>query len=152
MTLESTLRQQLNKLDSGSRTISLGDWTLRLTVEKNDSLSCALTELALEQAAPVGEEVDTWANRIAGSATGLLEALRLIELDRPVGKALLRSESPAKREGKAYYYELLLERSAGSRAVLHRYAGHFGAPRDSVPFVLTHDALVKLAGDIVGGN
>jgi len=152
MTLESTLRQQLNNLESGSRTFALGDWTLRLTVEKNDSLSCALTELALEHAAPIGEEVDTWANRIAGSATGLLEPLRLIELDRPVGKALLRSESPAKREGKAYYYELLLERAAGSRAVLHRYAGQFGAPREKVSFVVTHDGLIKLVGDIVGGN
>ena len=91
-----------------------------------------------------------WATRIAERATGLMEPLRLIEADVKQGKAILRSDSPAKRDGKALYYELLLNRTDRSSATLRRYAGQPGEPRETMPFVLTHDAIVKLANDIVG--
>ena len=58
------------------------------------------------------------------------------------------------RDGKSYYYELWLERTAHSSANLRRYAGDrfTGDKREAVPFVLTNDAIVKLVGDIAGGN
>jgi hypothetical protein len=152
MTLEKTLRQQLNKTEPGGFHVSFGDWAVTLLADKSDSLSCALTELTLDRAAPIQEDLDAWAKRIAQTATGLMEPLRLIEVDRPLGKALLRSEAPSLLDGKAFYYELLLERTTRSQATLRRYAAENGAKRETVPFVLTHDAVVKLVNDIVGAN
>jgi hypothetical protein len=57
---------------------------------------------------------------------------------------------PSQRDGKVLYYELLLTRTDDrSSAALHRYAGQMGERREARPFVLTHDAIVKLALDIV---
>jgi hypothetical protein len=152
MTLENTLRQQLSKPHTGGFQVSTGDWKINLVAEKSDSLSCALKELTLEKASPIGEDLDAWATRVAANATGLMEPLRLIEVDRPLGKALLRSDAPTVKDGKALYYELVLERTARTRATLHRYAGQNGEKREAVAFVLTHDAVVKLVNDIVGTN
>ena len=58
------------------------------------------------------------------------------------------------RDGKSFYYELVLERSQRTYANLHRYRGdrQNGEKREAVPFVLTHDAIVKLVTDIIGAN
>jgi hypothetical protein len=152
MTLEKTLRQQLSKTEPGGFHVSSGGWTITLLADKSDSLSCALTELTLDRAAPVQEDLDTWAQRVAATATGLMEPLRLIEVDRPLGKALLRSEKPSLMDGKAFYYELVLERTTRSQATLQRFASPNGQKRTAVAFVLTHDAVVKLVNDIAGGN
>jgi hypothetical protein len=150
MTLEKTLRQQLSKTEPGGFQMSCGDWAVTLRADKSDSLSCALTELTLDRAGPIQEDLDAWAKRVAHSATGLMEPLRLIEVDRPLGKALLRSETPSLLDGKAFYYELVLERTTRSQATLHRYAAETGAKRATVAFALTNDAIVKLVADIVG--
>lgn len=152
MTLENTLRQQLNKSESGGFHVSLGDWTLTLVTERQDSLSCAVKELTLEKAGATREELRPWAERLAASATGLMERLRLIELDDAQAKALLRSDAPARKDGKAFYYELVLSRGDRSTASLRRFAGQHGEKREAVAFTLTHDAIVKLVEDIVGGN
>ena len=101
MTLESTLRQQLSNTKSGGFHFHAGGWSVALAVEKKDSLSCALTELALERNAPIPEEMQAWAARLAERVTGLLEPLGLIEVDRPLGKAMLRSATPTVRDGKS---------------------------------------------------
>jgi hypothetical protein len=152
MTLENTLRQQLSDMPPGGFHLTINDWNVTLATDRHDSLSCALKELTLDKAAPIAEDLRPWAERIADRATGLLEPLRLIEVDTPIGKALLRSETPTLKDGKAYYYELLLTRGDRTSATLHRYVGQVGEKRDAVPFVLTHDAIVKLATDIVGRN
>jgi len=150
MTLEKTLRRHLSEKDLGGFHVSHGDWSITLLADQNDSLSCSLHELTLDRATPIGEELDAWAARIAATATGLLEPLRLVEVDRPLGQALLRSAAPSVKDGKAFYYELVLERGSRSRASLHRYAGQVGEKREAVTYVLTHDAVVKLVYDIVG--
>jgi hypothetical protein len=154
MTLEKMLRQQLNNSKASGFHVSIAGWDVTLVTDRQDSLSCALKELALGHAEPVREELRAWADRVADRATGLLEPLRLVEIDGPLGKALLRSETPAVQDGKAFYYELVLERTQRSTATLRRYAGDpiGGDKRVSVAFVLTHDAIVKLAVDIVGAN
>jgi hypothetical protein len=150
MTLENILRQQLNDPEPGGFHVQADGWNITVAAEKKDSLSCALNELTLEKARPVQEELRAWAMRIADRATGLMEPLRLIEADAKQGKAILRSDVPAQCDGKALYYELVLIRDARSSATLRRFAGQFGEKREAVPFVLTHDAIVKLASDIVG--
>jgi len=152
MTLASTLRQQLNKSDPGGFHVSCDGWDVTLTADKSDSLSCALKELRLERGQPHAEALKPWAERIAQRVTGLMEPLRLLEVDGKLGKAVLRSQAPAAQDGKTFYYELVLERTARSVATLTRYAGdrHSGAARERVPFVLTHDAIIKLSADITG--
>ena len=126
MTLENTLRQQLNKPQTGGFQVSHGDWTITVFADKTDSLSCALKELSVAKGTPIADDLETWATRVAAKATGLLEPLRLIEVDRPLNKALLRSAAPSVKEGKALYYELLLERAEQTRATLKRFAGQNG--------------------------
>jgi len=154
MTLEKILRQQLSNLESGGCHFSCGEWSVTLVTAKNDSLSCALRELTLERGTPIQDEVKVWAERIAQRVTGLMEALRLIEADGSLGKAILRSQAPTVRDGKSFYYEMVLERGSRTSAQLHRYVGdrQNGEPRQTVPFALTHDAIVKLVGDITASN
>jgi hypothetical protein len=154
MTLENTLRQQLSNPESGGFHFHADGWNITLAADKSDSLSCALKELTLDRNAPIQEELHVWAARIAEHATGLLEPLSLIEVDQPLGKALLRSQTPSVHGGKSYYYELVLERTSRTSANLRRFAGdrQNGEKREAVPFVLTHDTVVKLVTDIVGKN
>lgn len=154
MTLEKTLRQQLSEPGNAGFHVHADGWNITLASDKGDSLSCSLNELALDHAAPVSEELRDWAQRVAENATGLMEPLHVIEVDARLGKALLRSETPCVRDGKSYYYELLLARTDRSSANLNRYVGdrNGGEKRAAVSFVLTHDAIVKLVNDIVGTN
>ena len=154
MTLEKTLRHQLSNPEAGGFHVSHGDWNVTLSAEKSDSLSCALTELTLERNAPIQEELPAWAARVAARVTGLIEPLKVVEVDTPLGKALLRSAAPTVKDGKSYYYELLLERSNRTVANLRRYVGDRtgGEKREAVAFVLTHDAIVKMVADFVGVN
>ncbi len=154
MTLENTLRHQLSNPEAGGFHVHAAGWNVTVAVDKSDSLSCSLTDLTLERNAPIQEELHLWAARIADYVTGLLEPLRVVEVDQPLGKAMLRSEMPMQKDGKSFYYELLLERTNRSRANLRRYAGDRSGSerREAVAFVLTHDAIVKLAADIAGGN
>jgi len=152
MTLENTLRQQLSDPETGSFHVAFGGWTVTLVAEKRDALSCALKELTLNNHAPIAEALPAWAARVARHASGLMEPLRVLEVDEPLGKAVLRSQAPTLQGGKAFYYELLLEGTTRTSASLRRYAGANGEPREAVTFVLTNDAVVKLATDIVGAN
>jgi len=148
MTLENILRQQLNNPEPGGFHVQADGWNITVAAEKKDSLSCALNALTLEKVSPLTEDVRAWATRIADRATGLMEPLRLIEADAKQGKAILRSDAPAHRDGKALYYELELRQTDRKSATLQRFAGQIGEKREAVPFVLTHDAIVKLALDI----
>ncbi|MSQ94174.1 MAG: hypothetical protein EXR98_06415 [Gemmataceae bacterium] len=154
MTLEKTLRQQLTEPGNGGFHVNADGWNVTLASDKSDSLSCALKELALDRGTPIKEELRAWSQRVAENATGLMEPLRVIEVDAPLGKALLRSDAPTLRGAKSHYYELLLTRTDRTSANLRRYIGNpvGGEKREAVPFVLTHDAIVKLVSDIVGTN
>jgi hypothetical protein len=79
-----------------------------------------------------------------------MEPLRVLEVDVARGVALLRSDVPTRFDGKALYYELLLTRKDRTTATLRRYAG--SDKRESAPFVLTHDAIVKFVIDVVGAS
>jgi len=152
MTLENTLSQQLRQAEPGGFHVQSDGWNVTLAADKCDTLSCALKELSLEKNAPIQEDLKAWATRIADRVTGLLEPLCVLEVDQPLGKALLRSETPMVRDGKSLYYELRLERTTRTAATLHRYMAdrQQGEKRVAVPFVLTHDAIVKVVADILG--
>jgi hypothetical protein len=143
-------------------------WTVTLTADKTDSLSALVWELTLARTgeAPDGFTLKGWAEGVAKRATGLLEPLRVIEVDDPRGEALLRSDAPAKKGGLVAYYEVKL--FGTDRAVVRRFAaldprseiakqakrGAGDKPtesgREQVAYALTHEVLAKLAGDISG--
>jgi hypothetical protein len=128
-----------------------GGWTAHLTADKADSLSCLVWELTLARtgAAPEGLTLKAWAESVAKRATGLLEPLRVLEVDDVRSEALLRSDSPARKGGRVAYYEVKL--FGTDRAVVRRFAAsRTEGGRDQVAYGLTHEVLAKLAGDIAG--
>jgi hypothetical protein len=81
--------------------------------------------------------------------SGLAESLSVYEVDELRGEAILRSESPSHKGEALSYYEVHL---AGLRcATVRRFAAvRTATGRTQIAFPITHEALAKLAGDIVG--
>jgi hypothetical protein len=127
-------------------------WTLTLTADRAETLGCLATELTVSRR-PEERPVDAaaltqWAVQTVQRATGLLEPLKLIEVDVTRAEALLRSDRPAVRGDAVEYYELLLrgEHTATLRRFRSPRTG--SGKRKAVPFALTHEAIAKLAADL----
>jgi hypothetical protein len=139
-----TGRQSLNVAGAGAA------WSADVTADCVDQVGCRLWELTLRR---VGTGLGTaalkeWAVRAADRVTGLLEPLKLVEVDEPRRVALLRSETPGQRGDDLFYYEALLH-STGT-IEFRRFQGSHqpGSHRQQVAFTLTHDALTKLVADL----
>jgi hypothetical protein len=128
-----------------------GVWATTVTVDRADQLGCLVWELSLRKGAPVALPLDRWARLVADRVTGLLESLKIVEIDASRGEALLRSESPVTRDEQVSYYEVMLNK-AGS-AVLQRLTAPRTGPgkREQIAFALTHEAVAKLAFDLTDG-
>jgi hypothetical protein len=158
MTLADIVRQKVaeNPPRAGRHAllVAAGGWSLNLTLDRKDELGCLVWELVLQRsgASPAEETLRSWAERIVRQATGLLESLKIIEIDDQRHEGLLRSSAPSQWKGKNSYYELLLQGT--SRAWVRRYqADDAGtARRQQVAFALTYDALAKLAGDLTSAK
>jgi hypothetical protein len=143
--IAETLLAKLNEweaADLGRRelTVALPEspWTVHLTADRADSLSCLLWEVVLTSSEAVDGSLKARAEALA-KLPGLTEPLKLIEFDDARQVALLRSESPTKRSSTLAYYEL--EMTAGRRT-LRRYRASPDQPRrDQIAFPLTNDAL-----------
>jgi hypothetical protein len=152
MNLDETVRQKVSEWQPPTERQALGisaaNWTIHLTADRKDELGCLIWELALcRKTAQGGLELRTWADRIAEHVTGLLEPLKVIEIDALRNEGLLRSEDPQNRSDKLFYYELLLKGTTS--ACMRRYQGaRDGSKREQVAFALTHEALAKLVGDL----
>ncbi len=126
-------------------------WSVNLVADQTDSLSCLVWELTLTRTnpAPDGLTLRSWAENIANRVTGLLEPLKLLEVDETRQEAILRSAAPTKKGASLTYYEVHL--SGTHRAILRRFEGsHEYVGRYQRPYALTYEALAKLAGDITG--
>jgi hypothetical protein len=153
MTLEETLLQNLAewRFDNGRQTLTVAHpetgWTGTVAADCSDRVGCHLWEVNLTrpETAPAAADLTTRAERLASRATGLMEPLRLIEVDVQGDTALLRSAVPQKRGDDLFYYEVLL-RSAG--AGVRRYQSSAKGARQQVAFPLTHEATAKLAADL----
>jgi hypothetical protein len=156
MTLENMLRKSLAEPNPYSYTegpppdgFTHHGWHVKLRKEATEALSCVLWDVTLqcEGAAPAAD-VRAWAERVGRTVTGLLEPLKLLEVDAPQQIALLRSVAPTPRDPGLHYYELEL-RGAG-KATLRRFQGfhEVGRPREQIPFTVTFEALAKLIDDV----
>lgn len=121
-----------------------------LTADRADALSCQLRELTATTGPSrpfTPAELTQRAMNTAGRVTGLLEPLKVYEVDANAGQALLRSATPTERAGRLHYYELIL--TGMNAANLKRYSsGKTQSAREGVPFVLTHETIAKLADDL----
>src|SRR5262245_58856989 len=123
-------------------------WAASLTADRNDDLSCVLWELVLRRAMTADVPVRPWADKVARRATGLLEALRVVEIDEERNEALLRSKEPTRRGSDLFYYEFRL--SSNRQAIVRRFrASEEGGQRAQITYALTHEALAKLIQDLV---
>ncbi len=158
MTLPETLLPKLSEWrpagdgrHSWSEAFPTAGWTVRISADKADSLSCLVWELSLtrSQEAPHGLTLAGWASAIASRATGLLESLRVYEVDQLQNEAVLRSVQPATKGDDLTYYEVRL--NSLSDATLRRFvASKVESGRDQVAFPVTHETIAKLVGDIAG--
>lgn len=153
MTLEETLLRKLAdwRVHNSRQTLSAeyADWRVDVTADAVDTVGARLWEVALyrtsAQANPA--TLAAQAERIVSRITGLMEPLRLIEIDEPRGVAQLRSTSPAAKGDTLFYYEVT--RQAGGQTTLRRYQASTTSPkREQIAFPLTHEALAKLVDDL----
>src|SRR5262245_652152 len=159
MTLAETLLPRLadwRPAGEGRHTVAIAlpehGWTLQLTAERVDTVGCRLTEVDATRTSPLPEDgaaLEAHARKAAGRVTGLLEPLRLVEIDRGHHVALLRSDSPANKGDAVSYYEVRFH--GRNRLTLARFQASKGSPaqRKTVPFALTHEALAKVVDDLV---
>lgn len=121
-------------------------WRVQLTADTVDSVGCRLRALEVRRLRPLADAppLADQADRLAANVTGLLEPLRVVEIDGGRGVAQLRSTAPARQGEGLRYYELL--RHADGSTYLNRYQGGEG-PRRGTDFTLTHEALAKIVRD-----
>jgi len=125
-------------------------WVLHLAADRNDLLATQAWEMTLTRTGdPLKRTVRQWADSIAASASGLLEDLKVIEVDAERDTAQLRSDEPSRKGPLAAYYEVVLHGGA-KQAVVRRYQADVkaGTGRVQTAFALTHESLAKLSEDI----
>ena len=87
MTLGNIVRQKLSETPAASARHELmaadeaGGWTVYLTAERRDAWTTVAWEVSLRRPAATGD-LASWAERIAQRSSGLLESLRVVEVDR----------------------------------------------------------------------
>lgn len=155
MTLANMVQEKLSTWQPSDRApltvAGATGWTAVVIAERNDTMSTLLWELQLQSAAgQTSVSPREWAKQICQRVTGLLEPLKVLEVDETRCEALLRSQKTSERNGAICYYEVLLRGT--QQALVRRYqAAHASkAPRHQVAYALTHEAMAKLIEDICG--
>ncbi len=145
MTLENTLLERLSEWQPGAGRqdlhVAAEGWSATVTADRADVLGCLVWELNVRRDGSAGTDVRAWASAAAERITGLLEPLKVVEIDSERNEAQLRSDTPTQRGDKRFYYELLLRGNA--TALLRRYQ-----TREQTAFALTHEVLAKVADDV----
>jgi hypothetical protein len=151
MTLENTLLEKLSEWQPppGRQELhAAGDgWIATVLAERSDVLGCLLWELNLQGDVRTKANVSAWAAAVAERVRGLMEPLKVVEIDSDRREAQLRSETPQQRHDKRLYYELRLR--GNRQASLRRYQATDTGRRQQVAFAVTHEALARLVGDVV---
>jgi hypothetical protein len=160
MTLENTLLAKLAEWHppAGRRTLTVPDesagWAVSVTADRSDVLGCLVWELAVRRtaAAPAAETLRSWADRIAARVVGLLETLKVHEIDPERNEGLLRSSSPAQRGEHLFYYEVVLHGTGAATVRRYQAGRHGNGRREQIAFALTHEALAKFAADLTAAK
>jgi hypothetical protein len=157
MTLAETLQGRLAEWrpagegrHSWSESFPDAGWAVGLAADRTDTLGCLVWELILTRTsdAPAGLTLKGWADGIAARVSGLMEDLKVLEVDDVRHEALLRSDGPTAKGDDRLYYEVHLR--GLTHATVRRYKGSRATStrREQVAFALTHEVLAKLAEDV----
>jgi hypothetical protein len=152
MTLAKHLNQALNDpANAGSDTVSAsaGPWQATASTAHRDKIGAEINELTVERATSGPGNVKGWADNFADRSHGLLEPLKVIEVDNGRDEAMIRSSPPKKADGNTDYYEVKMQ--ATEKASVKRYR-HDGGGRQEIPFTLTHDGIRQLVDDLTGSQ
>ena len=152
MSLENKLLQSLAESkplgDRHELTVSDGAWTAHLTYDRRDELSGRLWEASLHRNRAAEGGVQAWADRIAQRVAGLMEPLKVVEVDAAKQEALLRSAAPTAKGAQLFYYEIHLCAMANATVRRFQAAQQTGKKRTQIAFALTHETLAKLVADV----
>lgn len=156
MSLDALLLEKLAKWrpHNGRETLAVGDaaggWHAAVIADCADVVGCRLWELSLRPAAETPPiDLPAHAEQVCQRVTGLLEPLRLVEVDGLRRTALLRSQEPGQLGGERFYYEVLLEGNGGVSVRRYQTPQEGQPRRQQVAFTLTHEALAKLVHDLI---
>jgi hypothetical protein len=131
-------------------------WALNLTADRCDELGCLIWEASLRRTTPPANRgalaLRQWADQVASRVTGLLEPLRVVEVDGSRDEALLRSQEPAQRSGQLFYYEVRLRGHGETTIGRYRATHEAGSKREQAAFALTHESLAKLCTDLASAE
>jgi hypothetical protein len=120
-------------------------WTVALTAERCDSLSCQLWELTLRRQSPAdAPELKAWSARCAEQLRGLPNGLAVVEVDTLRQEALLRSEKPVARDEQVLYFEAHLYGTNTVTVRRFQAQTHATAKREQVTFVFSHEMIAGL--------
>jgi hypothetical protein len=150
MTLENIVLRKLAETKPSSERhnvlVTDGPWTVTVTADRRDDLSSRVWQLELERREAMPGGVVAWADRIAKNVSGLMETLKVVEVDAPKQEAILRSARPAQKGEDLFYYEVHLR---AARASLRRYqAAQGGKARQPIAFAVTNETIAKLVADV----
>ena len=153
MTLANTLQKKLaentSPEHSAPNVIQHQGWTVTFRPEAIDTLGCQLGDVTFQRETPQDTgDARAWGERICRKVTGLLEPLKLVEVDAGTQVALLRSAEPTPANPGLDYHEMELHGT--NRAIVRRYRGfqEVGRKREPIPFTVTYDALAKVVDGI----
>jgi hypothetical protein len=155
MTLENLLQRKLAdwRPDSASDRLTVDDtaggWRASVQADVVETVGARVREVSVARLTPLADPAPLAdrARQVAARVTGLLEPLRLVEVDAQQDVAQLRSDSPAVNGETLGYYEVTLH-GHGAAQVSRYEAARSEGKRKQVPFTLTHDALGKLVRDL----
>ncbi len=155
MTLADTLLAKLAKWrpDSGRQTLDVAHpesgWAVAVEAGHVELLGGRLWDVTVRPLRPAATaDLRARAEQVAARVTGLLEPLRLVEVDDARGLAQLRSDKPGNWGDGQFYYEVLLQADGGTNVRRYQAPAADQPRRQQVPFTLTHEALAKLVSDL----
>ena len=123
-----------------------GDLQVRVQLADWDRLGCLLEKL--EMKCTNGHPLKLDPIRIEREMTYLGEPLKIIELEKYYGKAILRSFPPRMENGTVSFFEIALDRSDGLSLTRLTYDRSMGT-RSATPTAFTRDNLERVLTDLV---
>ncbi len=131
---------------AGEFLASDGELQVSVKMADSDRLGCLLERLEMKGTG--GHPLALDPVRVEQEVTYLGEPLKIVELEKYRGKALLRSFPPRRENGTVLFFELVIDRNEGLS--LHRFAYDRSlGTRSHTPVPVTRDTLERLLADLV---
>ncbi len=155
MTLDELLLEKLAEWRpaSGRQTLVVSEpatnTTVSVTADRSDVVAAQLWDVTSRRPAALDAAgLQAWGEKTVTRVTGLLEPLRLLEVDGERATALLRSQAPTQRGDNLFYYEVQLHGDGRAQVARYQASAKPEGRRQQVAYNLTHETLAKLVADI----